>query len=125
MRHMLTRQNTNQRWRAAFLAALAWAALPLPAQIARPQLGYVIDPPVAERPVIGIAGAASLRDPALDNAVGRASSFACTAKLCLAKTDDALIAFAPANAAGSPGSDSLMATPALPGPALIAIDDRV
>jgi len=94
--------------------------LPVAAQIARPQLGYVVDAGGALRPVIGIAAAASLGDSALDHA----SSFACGAKICLAKTDTALVPFAPANAAGVPSTVSAQSTPALAGPALIAIDDR-
>jgi hypothetical protein len=99
------------------LAALA--PLPIAAQIARPQLGTVLDAGGSLRPVIGVAAAASLGDSALDHVI----SFACSARLCLAKTDAALIPFAPANAAAAQtsGGDG---TPAPPGPALIAMDDR-
>lgn len=103
-------------WAGVALAALAPSQLA--AQIARPQLGTVMDASGSLRPVIGVAAAASLGDSALDNAL----SFACSAKLCLAKTDAALISFAPANAAGAQTTWDA-STPTLPGPALIAIDD--
>jgi hypothetical protein len=88
------------------------AALPIAAQIARPQLGYALDSGGALRPVIGVAAAASWGDAALDHA----SSFACSAKLCLAKSEAGLISFAP-------GIQPVI-TPAPAGPALIAIEDR-
>jgi hypothetical protein len=105
-------------WVGLGLAALAPSQLA--AQIARPQLGTVLDASGSLRPVIGVAAAASLGDSALDNAI----SFACSATLCLAKTDAALISFAPANAAGAQTATGA-STPTFPGGALIAIDDRV
>ena len=111
-------QPTKPGW-GFFIASLSLAAVPMTGQIVRPQLGYVMDSGGGLRPVIGVAAAASLGDSALDNAV----SFACSAKLCLAKTDAALIPFAPANAAGALTAPA-ESTPSLAGPALIAIDDQ-
>ena len=99
------------RQACAWLAIVAWAAVPGAAQIARPQLGYVLDSDGALRPVMGIAAAAALGDPAAENV----SSFACSAKFCLVKTDAALAGF-------FPGAATAQTVAAPAGPALIAID---
>jgi len=87
--------------------------LPVEAQIARPQIGYVVDSSGSLRPVLGIAAAATLGTAALENT----TSFACSAKLCLVKTDAALISFAQ-------GASSVQNVPVAPGPAIIALDER-
>ena len=107
----------------AFLVMLFFGVLPAGAQIARPQLGYVLDSGGALRPVFGVAAAAALGDPALDNAI----SFACSAKICLAETGAALISFTPGVANGgqsvpvSSTAVTLCATCA--GRAVIAVDN--
>ena len=92
----------------SFVAVMAVATLPAVAQITQPQLGYMRDSSGALRPIFGIAAAATLGDPALDNVI----SFACSAKLCLAKTDAALVSV------GSNGVEESIPAPA--GPAIIA-----
>lgn len=111
------------RLTSAFSVTLFFAASPVRAQIARPQLGYMLDLGGALRPMFGVAGAATLGDPA----VGSAISFACSARFCLAKTDTALIGFAPGVAGGGqsvPVSSSFAALcDTCAGPAIIALDE--
>lgn len=98
---------------AMSLAGLLWATAPAHAQIAQPQLGYIKDASGGLRPVYGIPAAAFLGDPAADHV----NSFACTAKLCLAKTDTALVRFA----ANDPANATRAGAPV--GAAVIAIDE--
>jgi hypothetical protein len=65
-----------------FFAVAGWA------QIERPQLGLMLDANGAVRPVYGAAGSATLGDPVLTGVL----SFACSARLCLMKTEAAIIA---------------------------------
>ncbi|HEV2202563.1 MAG TPA: hypothetical protein VGR73_22320 [Bryobacteraceae bacterium] len=107
----------------AFLAGLFVVALPAAAQIERPRLGYVLDSRGDLRPVMGEPASAALGDPVGVVAI----SFACSLKLCLAKTDAAVVAFIPdrrgrqQGVAASPAFVTPCATCA--GPALIALDD--
>jgi len=96
----------------AFLGALSLALLPASAQIGEPLLSYAVDSGGALRPVLGIPAAARWGDTVAEGASG----FACAAKLCLVKTDNALIAFGRGISAQS--------VPAPRGPALIAVEDR-
>jgi len=57
-------------------------------QIARPQLGLMLDASEAVRPVYGTAASATLGDPVLAGVL----SFGCSAQLCLFKTGAAIIA---------------------------------
>jgi hypothetical protein len=98
-----------------FFAAFLLTALPAGAQIARPQLGYVVDTSGVLRPVFGVAAAATLGDAALENTI----SFACSAHICMAKTDAALISFAPGVSGSGPSSRQSVAAP--PGPTILAI----
>ena len=94
-----------------FLAGLLWATAPARAQLSPPQLGYIKDTSAALRPVYGIPAAAFLGDPATD----AVNAFACTAKLCLAKTDTALLRFSTSDPA------SAIRTEAPAGAAVIAV----
>jgi hypothetical protein len=58
------------------------------AQIEHPQLGLMLDANGAVRPVYGAAASATLGDPVLTGVL----SFGCSARLCLLKTDTAIIA---------------------------------
>ena len=100
----------------AIFGALFALALPAAAQIERPRLGFMLDSRGSLRPVTGEAAAATLGDPAGDPAGGVAITFACTAKLCLAKKDRTLVDFVP----DRPQASRVSAVPE--GAALIAID---
>jgi hypothetical protein len=69
------------RW---FLFAIL--ALPAAAQIARSQLGLMLDANGGLRPVYGVPGSSTLGDPLLTGVL----SAGCVAELCLAKTQDTL-----------------------------------
>ena len=58
------------------------------AQIERPQLGLMLDTNGSVRPVYGAAGSATLGDPVLTGVL----SFGCSARLCLMKTEAAIVA---------------------------------
>jgi hypothetical protein len=78
-----------------FLFAVAgWA------QIERPQLGLMLDADGALRPVYGAAASATLGDPLLTGVL----SFGCSARLCLFKTDTAIIASDGTSAAAPMGT---------------------
>jgi len=78
-----------------FLFAVAgWA------QIERPQLGLMLDADGALRPVYGAAASATLGDPVLTGVL----SFGCSARLCLLKTDTAIIASDGTSAAAPAGT---------------------
>ena len=78
-----------------FLFAVAgWA------QIERPQLGLMLDANGAARPVYGAAASATLGDPVLTGVL----SFGCSARLCLMKTDTAIIASDGTSAAAPTGT---------------------
>ena len=96
-----------------FLAGLLWATATARAQLSPPRLGYIKDASAALRPVYGIPAAAFLGDPATD----AVNSFACAAKLCLAKTDTALVPFSTSDPA------SAIRTEAPAGAAVIAVAD--
>jgi hypothetical protein len=98
----------HMRLVSAFLSMILFAIEPAAAQIAQPQLGYMRDASGLLRPIFGIAAAATLGAPVLENVI----SFACSAKWCLAKTDAALVSFTPS------GGTEGVAAPA--GPAIIA-----
>jgi len=90
-----------------FLVTILSAMPPAAAQIAQPQLGYMRDASGSLRPIFGIAAAATLGAPALENVI----SFACSAQSCLAKTDAVLASFAP--------SGNSVSVAASAGPAII------
>ena len=101
-----------------FFTALFVGALPARAQIERPLLGFVLDSHGALRPATGEPASATLGDPVDGNPAGSpAISFACSSKLCLVKTDGALVAFVP----DRPAARQSVAAPG--GVALIALDD--
>lgn len=84
----------------AFLIVIASAS----AQVERPSLGLMLDQNGAARPVLGVAGSVTLGD-AIANDV---QALACSKRLCLFKTDAAIV------------SSSGESADAPPGPALIA-----
>jgi hypothetical protein len=84
-------------------SACAWAQ----AGLDRPALGQMIDRQQALRPVYGVGGSFHVGAPVAEQVI----SSACGQRLCLAKTDSALLS-------------ADIATPAPPGPAIIAIDSN-
>jgi hypothetical protein len=74
-----------------------------------PQLGAMLDHAGAARPVYGVTASVTLGNPIATEAL----AIACARRLCLIKTDSAILA----------SSGAVPATPAPRGPALIAIDD--
>jgi len=76
-----------------FFALAGWA------QIERPQLGLMLDANGAVRPVYGAAGSATLGDPVMTGVL----SFACSARLCLMKTEAAILASDGTSAAAPTG----------------------
>jgi hypothetical protein len=89
------------------LLLLFLASVCASAQIEQPRIGMRLDANGSVRPVLGIAGSATLGDPVWSGVL----SMACSAKLCLAKTETALVS----------SSGESVDTP--PGAALIAIKD--
>ena len=83
------------------MSACAWA------QIQHPSIGVMLDENGRARPVVGAPAAAALGEPLFDGAV---VSLACSAQVCLAKTESALV------------SSSGETVDAPPGAALIAFD---
>ena len=77
------------------LSACAWA------QIERPALGVMLDENGRARPVTGAPAAAALGDPLFEGVV---ISLACSEKLCLAKTETAVLSSAGDSAAAPPGA---------------------
>jgi len=77
------------------ISASAWA------QIERPFMGVMLDENGHARPVIGAAAAAALGDPLFDAAV---ISLACSEKMCLAKTETAVVSSAGETADAPPGA---------------------
>jgi hypothetical protein len=75
-------------------AIIGWA------QIERPQLGLMLDSNGAVRPVYGTAASATLGDPVLTGVL----SFGCSARLCLMKTEAAIIASDGTSAAAPAGT---------------------
>ena len=69
------------------------------AQIERPQLGLMLDTNGSVRPVYGAAGSATLGDPVLTGVL----SFGCSARLCLMKTEAAIVASDGTSAAAPTG----------------------
>jgi hypothetical protein len=76
------------------LALVGWG------QIARPQLGLMLDADGAVRPVYGAAASATLGDPVLTGVL----SFGCSTHLCLFKTTSAIIASDGTSAAAPSGT---------------------
>jgi hypothetical protein len=76
------------------LALVGWG------QIARPQLGLMLDADGAVRPVYGAAASATLGDPVLTGVL----SFGCSTQLCLFKTASAIIASDGTSAAAPVGT---------------------
>jgi len=76
-------------------SASAWA------QIERPSIGVMLDENGRARPVTGAAAAAAVGDPLFDGAV---ISLACSEKMCLAKTETALVSSAGETADAPPGA---------------------
>jgi hypothetical protein len=69
-------------------------------QIERPQLGLMLDADGALRPVYGAAASATLGDPVMTGVL----SFGCSARLCLLKTDTAIVASDGKSAAAPTGT---------------------
>jgi hypothetical protein len=76
-----------------FFAVAGWA------QIERPQLGLMLDTNGTVRPVYGAAASATLGDPMLTGVL----SFGCSARLCLMKTEGAIVASDGTSAAAPTG----------------------
>ena len=77
------------------LSASAWA------QIERPPMGVILDENGRARPVTGAAAAAALGDPLFEGAL---ISLACSDKMCLAKTETAVISSVGETAEAPPGA---------------------
>jgi len=110
--------------RTIVLAMLILAAGAGWLQIARPQPGYMLDSEGVLRPVLGVPAAAALGDPAAQSV----SSFACTSRVCLVKSDGtaasgpALISFAPGGSVLDSEAGTSIVAPS--GPAIIAMDSH-
>jgi len=76
------------------------------AQIERPQIGVMLDANGDARPVLGVAGSATLGDPILSGAV----SLACSAQECIAKTETSLLSSA-GESVDAPAGPAIFAAP--------------
>jgi hypothetical protein len=74
----------------------------------QPQLGMMLDRHGAARPVYGVTASVTLGDPAATDVL----AIACSRRMCLMKTDSAILA----------SGGAIPATPAPRGPALVALD---